>query len=174
MQLSIPTDDLVVGAPLDLAMPLVAVLIGCVVAVAVLIALTVVLSKPRRPRASAPVRGVHRTSTGKAVWHERIDAIVQDHARGSIDRDEAMIRLAAVARDYASAASGRDLSSQTLTDLHRQRSDASQRNGFNLLRQTIGALYPAEFADPSVNDAARGIDVAHAAEWVSALVERWR
>ena len=127
----------------------------------------------RKPRASA-ARGVHTAATGKSVWRNRINAIVEDHDNNVIDREEAFLRLAAVARDYASAVSGRDMSAQTLSDLHRGDRDARHRDGLNLLRQTIEALYPAEFADPQLNSAARQTDVRQAAEWVSTLVERWR
>ena len=51
------------------------------------------------------------------------------------------------------------MSAQTLSDLHRGDRDARHRDGLNLLRQTIEALYPAEFADPQFNSAARQTDV---------------
>ncbi len=61
--------------------------------------------------------------------------------------------LTVIPRDYASAVSGRDMSAQTLSDLHRGDRDARHRDGLNLSRQTA---------------------VRQAAEWVSTLVERWR
>ena len=145
MTSSLNTDDLTVIPQLDLTVPLVAALLACLAVMIAAIVLAVVLSRPRRkPRVSA-ARGVHAAATGKSVWRNRINAIVEDHDNNVIDREEAFLRLAAVARDYASAVSGRDMS-----------------------------LYPAEFADPQFNSAARQTDVRQAAEWVSTLVERWR
>ena len=43
-----------------------------------------------------------------------------------------------------------------------------------MLRQTIAALYPPEFADERFNDSARQTDVEQAAQWVNRLVERWK
>ena len=174
MTSSLNTDDLTVIPQLDLTVPLVAALLVCLAVMIASIVLAVVLSRPgRKPRVSA-ARGVHTATTGKSVWRNRINAIVEDHDNNVIDREEAFLRLAAVARDYASAVSGRDMSAQTLSDLHRGDRDARHRDGLNLLRQTIEALYPAEFADPQFNSAARQTDVRQAAEWVSTLVERWR
>lgn len=174
MTSSLNTDDLTVIPQLDLTVPLAAALLVCLAVMIAAIVLAVVLSRPRRkPRVSA-ARGVHTATTGKSVWRNRINAIVEDHDNNVIDREEAFLRLAAVARDYASAVSGRDMSAQTLSDLHRGDRDARHRDGLNLLRQTIEALYPAEFADPQFNSAARQTDVRQAAEWVSMLVERWR
>ena len=174
MTSSLNTDDLTVIPQLDLTVPLAAALLVCLAVMIAAIVLAVVLSRPRRkPRVSA-ARGVHTATTGKSVWRNRINAIVEDHDNNVIDREEAFLRLAAVARDYASAVSGRDMSAQTLSDLHRGDRDARHRDGLNLLRQTIEALYPAEFADPQFNSAARQTDVRQTAEWVSTLVERWR
>ena len=46
-------------------------------------------------------------------------------------------------------------------------------HGFTLLRQTIAALYPPEFATPS-SRAGEGRTVEQAADWVLNLMERWR
>ena len=43
-----------------------------------------------------------------------------------------------------------------------------------LLRQTIEALYPPEFADAERNHIARQATGEQAGEWVANLVERWR
>ena len=174
MTLSIPTDDLVVEPSLNLTAPLALALVCGVLIAVVAITLAVVLSRPRRTPAKDTARGAHSTAAGKSIWHARIDAVVSDHRNGVIDREEAFLRLAAIAREYASAVSGKDMSGYTLSDLHRERRDSRNRNGLNLLRQTIEALYPAEFADPTANSLARGVEVEQAAEWVSTLVERWR
>lgn len=174
MALSLKTDDLTIATSVDLTVPLLIVLLACLLVMAAAIALAVVLSRPRRRPAKPQAHGAHAIATGKGVWRTRIGSVVEDYDNGVIDREEAFLRLAAVARDYASAASGRDLSARTLSDLHREHPGSGHRDGLNLLRQTIEALYPAEFADPAVNAAAQRTDVAQAAEWVSSLVERWR
>ena len=46
--------------------------------------------------------------------------------------------------------------------------------GLDALKQTIGALYPPEFADDARNRIAQTTSVQQAAEWVANLVERWR
>ena len=48
------------------------------------------------------------------------------------------------------------------------------QHGLTLLRQTIEALYPPEFADAERNHTAREATVEQAGEWVANLVERWR
>ena len=53
------------------------------------------------------------------------------------------------------------------------RSTGNQQ-GLTLLRQTIEALYPPEFADAERNHIARQATVEQAGEWVANLVERWR
>ena len=47
-------------------------------------------------------------------------------------------------------------------------------HGFTLLRQTIAALYPPEFANAEFNAQAKDATVEQAADWVLNLVERWR
>ena len=54
------------------------------------------------------------------------------------------------------------------------RSDSiGNRHGLDLLRQTIAALYPPEFADERFNAAAGEASVDEAAGWVATLIERW-
>lgn len=172
MIVAVQNDDLTPVAQLDMTGPLVAVLAACLLLAATLIACVVLLSRPPRARRER-TRGAHSMSTGKAAWHARIDEVTSRHAAGDIDREEAFLALAAIARDFASEATGRDLSTHTLADLRGERRDPSSRRGLDLLRMTIEALYPPEFADESVNAHARQADVAEAAGWVSNLVERW-
>ena len=163
-----PLDDLfVVDASTLFAGPMAAMHLGDMGA------RVVKVEHPRRPD---PSRGHGPAKDGENLWWKTLGRNKQTvtldlHTSGGV---EAFLRLAAVARDYASAVSGRDMSAQTLSDLHRGDRDARHRDGLNLLRQTIEALYPAEFADPQLNSAARQTDVRQAAEWVSTLVERWR
>ena len=77
MTSSLNTDDLTVIPQLDLTVPLVAALLVCLAVMIAAIVLAVVLSRPRRkPRVSA-ARGVHAAATGKSVWRNRINAIVE-------------------------------------------------------------------------------------------------
>ncbi|MCI1219978.1 MAG: hypothetical protein LKF99_05530 [Bifidobacterium sp.] len=137
-----------------------------------LIVLLMCVRRGRPRRTHAP--GAHSGANSRNVWHKRIDSIVALHAQGSITRDEAFDELAQVARDYASAASGTDMRTQTLLELNRQSRSSVDRQGLDLLRQTIEALYPPQFADAALNAQARGTGVEQAGEWVSRLVERWR
>ena len=67
-----------------------------------------------------------------------------------------------------------ELSSSTLTDLAYLNRTPANRQGLDALKQTIGALYPPEFADDARNRIAQTTSVQQAAEWVANLVERWR
>lgn len=110
----------------------------------------------------------------KPVWHQRIDDVVSRHARGELEREEAFAQLAAIARDFASTATGTDVRNQTLTDIEETPRTTGNQQGLTLLRQTIEALYPPEFADAERNHIARQATVEQAGEWVANLVERWR
>ena len=83
-------------------------------------------------------------------------------------------QLAAIARDFASTATGTDVRNQTLTDIEETPRTTGNQQGLTLLRQTIEALYPPEFADAERNHIARQATVEQAGEWVANLVERWR
>ena len=119
-------------------------------------------------------RGRHDALAGKTVWHQRIDDVVSRHARGELEREEAFAQLAAIARDFASTATGTDVRNQTLTDIEETPRTTGNQQGLTLLRQTIEALYPPEFADAERNHIARQATVEQAGEWVANLVERWR
>lgn len=77
-------------------------------------------------------------------------------------------------RDFASTATGTDVRNQTLTDIEETPRTTGNQQGLTLLRQTIEALYPPEFADAERNHIARQATVEQAGEWVANLVERWR
>ncbi|MBW3080627.1 peptidyl-prolyl cis-trans isomerase [Bifidobacterium saguinibicoloris] len=160
--------------PIDLTGPLVAVMAVALTACVALVVAVLLLSRPRRARIAPVRRGAHSAdATGKAEWRARIDDVVERHASGALNREDAFAELAAVARDFASVSSGRDLGSHTLADLRREDKGASGRGGIDLLRMTVAALYPPEFADAAVNAHARDVSVEEAAGWVRNLVERW-
>ena len=104
----------------------------------------------------------------------RIDEVVARHESGALPRHEAFVELSVIARDFAGAASGKELSSSTLTDLAYLNRTPANRQGLDALKQTISALYPPEFADDARNRIAQTTSVQQAAEWVANLVERWR
>lgn len=173
--LAVDPGDLQPVEGLSLTGPLTAVIAACLLAAVILIVLAVVFSKPsKRPSKDMPARGAHRQANAKAVWHARIDDVVTRYEAGSLNREDAFVQLALIARDFAGEASGKGLSASTLTDLTRLNRTPSNRQGLDLLRQTIAALYPPEFADAARNRAAQATDVPDAAEWVANLVERWR
>ncbi|WEV66432.1 MULTISPECIES: hypothetical protein [unclassified Bifidobacterium] len=146
----------------------------CSFGVAVILVIAIlVLSRPRK-ETPAKVHGAHSPQNDKTAWRKRINGIVEQHAQGEKTRDEALQALAQVARDFAGVKTNKDISSYTLADLNHIPVSASSDPGMKLLRQTISALYPPEFADVERHAQARDISVEQAAEWVSNLIERWR
>ncbi|MCH9275330.1 hypothetical protein JS533_003440 [Bifidobacterium amazonense] len=166
--------DLTPVPQLGLAAPLLAAIAGCLSLAIVLIVLAVVLSRPRRRPANTARRGNHATGGDLAAWRARIEGIVSRHESGELSRERAFVELAETARDFAGAATGRDMSASTLRDLSSLPRGTAERQGLDLLRQTVAALYPPEFADAALNGHAASISVREAAGWVSNLVERWR
>lgn len=163
------SDELrLVPAP-QLATPL---WICCAVALALAAVCIALAFMPRRADARRRPAGAHADGSDKRAWLARIDAVVHDYDARRITADDAYARLAAIARAFASARSGRPLATRTLRDLEREPRGGDAGN-WDALRMTIAALYPPEFADadhPRVREAS----VATAAGWVSDLVERWR
>jgi hypothetical protein len=152
---------------------LIVLLVGSIVLCMALIVLTVLLSRPRK-RNESRSRGVHTGTDASHAWLERVQSTIDRFSVGDITRDEAFAELAGTARDYAGERTGKDMSTHTLTDLNRGEGTSVDSKGLNLLRQTIAALYPPEFADATRNAQARETTVVEAGEWVSRLIERWR
>ena len=160
---------------LALTTPLVVAIVACLLLAVGLIALIIMLSRPaRKPRNSDRARGAHSNASSKAEWRAASTmwwpVMNPEHCPG--------MRLSSncpsSARDFAGAASGKELSSSTLTDLAYLNRTPANRQGLDALKQTIGALYPPEFADDARNRIAQTTSVQQAAEWVANLVERWR
>lgn len=171
---ALPVDDLNPLGSLPLNTP-VAIALGVALVLAVVcVVLVVLMSRPRRvPRVSRP-RGAHAVDGTKNVWRARVDDVVAQYHEGTLERQEAFCELAAVARDFASVASGQNLAASTLTDITTAPRTSADRRGLELLRVTITALYPPEFADHAMDAQARAVSVEEAAGWVSSLIERWR
>ena len=171
---AIDVSDLAPVMPADLSGPLAAAVAGGVVVAAAAVALAWFLSRPRRMRKVRDRRGTHVDGAAAQRWHRMVADIVATHESGAIDRQEAFVRLARVARAFASTRTGDDMGARTLTDLTRVPRSTGTSGGIDLLRQTIAALYPPEFADPASDRAAGGVAVRQAAGWVDDLIERWR
>ncbi|WP_137655818.1 hypothetical protein [Bifidobacterium moukalabense] len=174
MTLHLSETDLHPMGLLDLQTPLIAVLAICLVLATVLVTVAIWLSRP----GGRPVRqrsyGRHEALTDKALWRKRIDEIVARHDEGEISREDAFAELATLARDYVSTVTGTDIRNRTLADINAIPRTTGNQDGITLLRQTIEALYPPEFADAANNGLARETTVEQAGEWVANLVERWR
>lgn len=98
---------------LALTTPLVVAIVACLLLAVGLIALIIMLSRPaRKPRNSDRARGAHSNASSKAEWRARIDDVVARHESGALPRHEAFVELSVIARDFAGAASGKELSSQ--------------------------------------------------------------
>ena len=129
----------------------------------------ILLPRFRRQQEGHPIQ---ESSDSLDAWRQRIDQVVAQYDKGHLDRDQAMTALAAIARGFASRSWNSDMKSKTLAEIQAQPRTPSTRQGLDLLRQTIDALYPPEFALPKDS---KGTDatVNQAAEWVRDLIERW-
>ncbi|MDF7640996.1 hypothetical protein PT279_05255 [Bifidobacterium sp. ESL0784] len=142
-------------------------------AAVILVIAILLLSRPKK-QTPVKVHGAHSAQNDKTAWRARINGIVERHAKGDLSRDAALRDLAQVARDFAGIKTHKDMSSYTLADINHLPLPESADPGMKLLRQTISALYPPEFADVERHEQARATSVEQAAEWVSNLIERWR
>ena len=132
MMLFLAEDDLVIKDQIHLENGLAVVIAVCLLLAVVLVALVVWLARPSRKPAKIVNRGRHDALAGKTVWHQRIDDVVSRHARGELEREEAFAQLAAIARDFASTATGTDVRNQTLTRHRRDASDHGEPAGSHL------------------------------------------
>ncbi|WP_445338729.1 hypothetical protein [Bifidobacterium sp. ESL0822] len=112
------------------------------------------------------------SSQSRDAWRQQIDQVVAQYDKGHLDRDQAMTALAAIARGFASRSWNNDMRAKTLAEIQAQPRTPSTRKGLDLLRQTIDALYPPEFAPPR-DSAGTDATVNQAADWIRDLIERW-
>ncbi|MFT8531474.1 hypothetical protein [Bifidobacterium aquikefiri] len=169
---TIDTSNLTVAGELGMHGLWLATLVG-ILLVCALIALIVWLWHPRKVKLLKRT-GAHSQTSRTDPWHGRIDDIEQRYESGEITREEAFVALARVAREYASKNLSKDVRSNTLAEFGNESRMGSNRHGIDLLRQTIAALYPPEFADTTNNRQAKESTVHEAARWVGRLTERWR
>lgn len=171
MALALDTDSLKPVEQLHLNEPLiVAMCAGLLVAIALVI-VAVLLSKKH----AVAVRddGSRIPVDTKEAWLERVDNVAADAAAHTITREEALARLASIARTFASSRSPQRFESYTLLDLNRETTHDNADNWI-ALRQTIAALYPPEFADARHHPIAKDATVEQACDWVRSFIERWR
>ncbi len=107
------------------------------------------------------------------TWKKRVESVQSAYAQGAISADEAFHELSLIARQFASQHLGKDITKYTLADLKFEQRTARNASGIDMLRQTIEALYPPEFADAAKNTQARNTTVDQACSWVITLIMRW-
>jgi hypothetical protein len=139
------------------------------IAALVLFLIAILTRHSRRP--SKRVREKSRRESAK-TWLRKVVHVTIDYDSQRITEEEAYAQLSRIARDFASGRLGVDLSTQTLLDLN-QRHQIGNKKQFLALRQTIAALYPAEFANSQTNRQADETSVHDAANWVETMIERW-
>ena len=146
----------------------------CLAIAAALVILVVWLSRPNRKPTKKPIMDVMMRPRARRYGTNASMMWLPVTPRAILRGRTRSLLLAAIARDFASAATGSDVRSQTLTDIEATPRTTGNQHGLTLLRQTIEALYPPEFADAERNHTAREATVEQAGEWVANLVERWR
>lgn len=172
--LSIDTDDLHPTGALTYTNTLLFVLLACTTIAVAIIIITVLLSKPKREKPAQQLsKSAHATGSMKQQYMNTINDICEQYHAQTLTREDAFEQLASLCRTFASHCYGQSLNSATLAELPRSR-DAREQHNFTLLRTTISALYPPEFADAQHHPIAKNTSVDQAADWVRALIERWR
>jgi hypothetical protein len=143
--------------------------VGLVILAIALIAVPLILrSREPHPRQTSR-HGINRSPER---WRDDVAAVLRAYTNGEMSDNDAYSELARIARSFASLRLGTDLTSKTLLDLKRHH-QVGNRAHFDALKQTISALYPAEFASPDSNAAAKESSVESAANWVDSMIERW-
>lgn len=170
MPMALDTSSLQPIGQLQLNGPLIIAICAGVIVAIVLVVVAVLLSKKR----AVLVRdnGSDIPIDTKEAWLERVDNVAADATAGTITREEAFARLAAIARTFASSRSPQRFDSYTLLDLNRENTHDNTDNWI-ALRQTIAALYPPEFADKRHHPIAKDATVDQACDWVRSFIERW-
>lgn len=107
----------------------------------------------------------------RVQWRKQIDDIVAKYHKHELSYDSACAKLAKLARHYVSIMSQEDITTYTLSELNAIRMQWSNKKGADMLRQTISALYPTEFANPRHDLQVQATTVDQAAQWVLTLLE---
>lgn len=102
-----------------------------------------------------------------ASFKQRVREVEQAWDARRISKQDAFRELAAIARQFASQRLDQDVTTHTLAELN------GNANGIQLLRTTIEALYPPEFAYEATHARSAEVTVIEACGWVNALIERW-
>lgn len=165
----------VTDVPVASLLPIVTM--ACFIALLILIVAIVIMSRPRRAKRVAAPRGSHNALAPVSQWKSRVHDIVERNGAGKLARGRLRrarrrgegLRVAGQQR----GARFDDAAGDRVT-FRRLLAGDSGVHGFTLLRQTIAALYPPEFANAEFNAQAKDATVEQAADWVLNLVERWR
>ena len=150
----------VTDVPVASLLPIVTM--ACFIALLILIVAIVIMSRPRRAKRVAAPRGSHNALAPVSQWKSRVHDIVERNGAGKLSREDAFAELGSTTLQEIASRSAGSLAGD------------SGVHGFTLLRQTIAALYPPEFANAEFNAQAKDATVEQAADWVLNLVERWR
>lgn len=151
---------------------LITIVVLCALIAISALAVILIGGMKRKPVASSDQRRAPKRSASE--WKTRINSVQKDFNRGLLTEKQAYQRLSTLARQFASAKLGKDMTKHTLAEMRQETSvDPKHKGDFDSLRQTIEALYPPEFASDDWNASARSATVEEATKWVSSLVERW-
>ena len=151
---------------------LIAIVVLCALIAISALAVILIGGMKRKPVASSDQRRAPKRSTSE--WKTRINSVQKDFNRGLLTEKQAYQRLSTLARQFASAKLGKDMTKHTLAEMRQETSvDPKHKGDFDSLRQTIEALYPPEFASDDWYASTRSATVEEATKWVSSLVERW-
>jgi hypothetical protein len=138
----------------------------------VLIWLITFLWKPRKPQKNlSHPRHIHDLTQDE--WVERIHKVTVQYHDGGITQEDAFAEFARISRLFATDRLGVNFLTHTLIDI-RKEPRTSAVGHFEAFRQTIEALYPAEFANPQSAITWNSMSVEDGEKWVSRLVEEWR
>ena len=143
--------------------PVVVAIVACLLLAVGLIALIIMLSRPaRKPRNSDRARGAHSNASSKAEWRARIDDVVARHESGALPRHESFGRIVRhrprTPLRRCRIRQGAESQYADRFGVPESHARESPRIGTHL-KQTIGALYPPEFADDARNRIAQTTSV---------------
>ena len=172
MSIALDIDGLHIAPVPNLSWLLIGVIAVCVLLTAAIVLVS--LRPPRRgrkPRDTGPA-GAHARGRKSSDWQNRVDDVLRRYHDGTCTREEALLGLAALTRAYASEKLERNMSTMTLADLNRRSGDFDAPQQADLLRETIAAFYPPEFA--ARGERGGNVTVDESAGWVRDLIDRWR
>lgn len=152
---------------------IIGLIIALVLCIAFIIA-AIIFFMPARDKAQRTRVSVHNDDS---TYKKQVREIEDSYTRGDITQQDTFRELASIARHFASDRLGVDVTAHTLSDIAQssklQSSRRTDAHGIDLLRSTIEALYPPEFAYAATQSQNSHVTVLEACRWVTALIERW-